>query len=235
MRQLADLSADTRRRAIIAATICLLVVLWLEVVAIRYVSAPNEAEQAMRSDDRLYMLRYTMGYLDVATALEALRGMSVLGLPLGGITLAKPGQHAAAQAADWNPAHPTARTWLEDVHEPLKISDVSADPKLLFGGAFFRGACWYGIDDAKRCPADPMLASTLAQSHHNFYRQGPEFIRNRTFSGAFLRDCLWSQDPSQNAELAVKYILRIAIYTQSFFRIFLLKMQKEWRISLEKR
>ncbi len=118
MRQISDYPPDTRRRAIIAATAALLLVLWCEVTAIAKVSARSPEEEAMLDDERLRSLKYTFGYLDVSTAAEALRFMSAVKLPLHSLVLAKPHMRQAAQQANWDPAHPSAATWLENVHAP---------------------------------------------------------------------------------------------------------------------
>jgi hypothetical protein len=150
MRQLAELPADTRRRAIIAATAVLLLVMWCEVTAIALVSARVPAEQAMFDDERLHTLRYTLGHLDVSIAQEALRSMAALGLPLKGLTLAKPHMHRAAEAAKWNPKHPTAKEWLDNVHDPYH--GQSAQFAMMH--PYFRAACAHG---EASCPAQQLV------------------------------------------------------------------------------
>lgn len=100
----------------------------------------------MMVDERLHALRHTLGYLDVSTAAEALRFMAAVNLPLHGLTLAKPHMRHAAQQANWDPAHPNAATWLEDVHEPHPANVHQQ---------YFRAACV----DGTRCMPEQMKSA----------------------------------------------------------------------------
>ena len=167
MRQVAACLPDTRRRAIIAATAALLLVLWCEVSAIAKVSARSPQEQMMVDDDRLHALRHTLGYLDVSTAAEALRFMAAVKLPLHGLTLAKPRMRQAAIRANWDPAHPSAATWLEDVHGPHSEHLTQT---------YFRVAC----ADSKRCMPEYELMLQESAMETNQTRSRDAFIAFET-------------------------------------------------------
>ena len=98
-------------------------------------------------DERLRSLQHVLGYLDASTAFEALRFMSAVKLPLGALTLAKPHMRQAAQQASWDPTHPSAGTWLENVHAPHWYAD---EPQ-----SYYRAACALTQQDGK-CMPDKM-------------------------------------------------------------------------------
>ena len=161
MRQLAELGPDARRRAIPAAAVALCLGLWLEGSAVRWVSTPRAAEDAVRQDPTLLAYRASLGRFDEMTTILTLRALAAMDVPLNRLTLAKSGQRHAAMAAGWDTSHPSASAWMERVRNPLNFS--AAHPPEQVGKfaqiSYFRAACAHG---AEACDSLPLMMTLQA-------------------------------------------------------------------------